>query len=348
MQLLVISTPQDVQQACLSMEVTEHQSLALVEQASENDCCVMELPAKVIECRDGRQLRYGRIFHEEGQWFLEAFLADQFRVNEQGQTLEANRPQPLVDGDLIECHGYTLMFSDFSPWKRVNQQESVLKETVVSEIGASKTENAESGHSESDHSEKSMYSTLRPDLQRDAEEVNDPFELLEQAAEKEKTEPVEVPIKTAISAVDAVSTPPVNTRQGPLIDVLADFNDESSTHDQPMWTGEQQLNFCDDFLSGHPLAVEPEMTSSSQDPVVRALDDGHFQQALIKSLLETLQSVSPEELIEQVEQPKSWFRKKKNDWLAVCQQAFDQQTSSDDFQKKYLRCLRTCYEEMCE
>ena len=174
MQLLVITTPPDVQLACLSIEVTEQQSLMLVASAEKNDSCYMELPPESAGL-DKAASRYGRVHYEAGHWVLESFLSEHFRINEQEESLEINRAQALADGDLIECQGYTLMFSDFSPWKTIAPEAVVLKENVSSET--------------------SVFSVLGPGVAPLPDEVNDPFEWLDQEAGSVRQATIDVFIK---------------------------------------------------------------------------------------------------------------------------------------------------------
>ncbi|MRI33756.1 hypothetical protein EOPP23_12235 [Endozoicomonas sp. OPT23] len=328
MQLLVITTPPDVQLACLTMEVTEQQSLMLVAAAADSDDCYMELPIQSTSLKKNSS-RYGRVFHETGQWFLESFLTGHFRINEQKELLEVNRAKALNDGDLIECQGYTLMFSDFSPWKETVSDAPVLKENVSPE--------------------NSVFSVLEPEALSSSDDVNDPFEELEKEAGTASEASVEVSIKTSGQSNIVVQNGMENERQKSLINVLADFNDDAPLHEQPLWTGDQQLNFRDDFLSGHPLSTQPVNPEHKICLVSESLDNSHFQQALINSLLMTLKSVSPEAIAKMTEQPaRKLFQKNDKQWLENCQQTFDQLINSNAFKQQYLRYLRTCYKESCE
>ncbi len=328
MQLLVITTPPDVQLGCLSIDVTEQQNLMLVATATRDDSCYMELPTKSAGS-DRSSSRYGRVFHETGQWFLESFLVGQFTVNEHEDSLEMNRAQPLSDGDLIECHGYTLMFSDFSPWKTMVRDEPVLRADVPSETN--------------------VFSVLDPEAQSDPDQVNDPFEWLDQRTDADEKTVVDIAIKTSSHSEVVPELNRGNERQKSLINVLADFSDDAPLNEQSLWTGEQQLNFRDDFLSGHPLSTRPSVVESDVNPVLHALNDTQFQQALLCSLSMTLGLVSPEVMAKKVELPaRKFFQNKEKEWQSGCQKAFDELINSNAFKQQYLRCVRTCYEESCE
>ena len=267
----------------------------------------------------------GRVYGEQGRWYLESFLEGLFDVNESGLYLEKYKPRELSDGDIISCLGFSMMMSDFSPWDQSSEArlQPLLPENVQPE-GGMDTEPVQC-HGDQD--------------------LNDPFLMVDSDHKPVTSDTAVLALTETFQLPKSQQNMMAQGSKSELIDVLSDQECiENLGLDESLWSLQRQIKHQKDLLDHFPHKEKDQ--KSLEDFLQLDNLEHYFSQALLVALDKVVNDLSPLNLLKQVKEDRGLQDEEKEVglWHDVKNQ-YVITTENGQLHQRFLSCVQQTLQE---